>query len=34
MRELVTVRPYVIRYEIADGEVRILTIRHSAQEPE
>lgn len=34
VRELVMVRPYVIRYEIADGEVRILTIRHSAQQTE
>lgn len=34
VRELVTVRPYIIRYEIADGEVRILTIHHSAQQPE
>ncbi|RYG24312.1 MAG: type II toxin-antitoxin system RelE/ParE family toxin, partial [Burkholderiales bacterium] len=34
VRELVTVRPYIIRYEIADGEVHILTIHHSAQQPE
>lgn len=34
VRELVTVRPYIIRYEIADEEVRILTIRHSARQPE
>lgn len=34
VRELVTVRPYVIRYEIAGKEVHILTIRHSAQQTE
>jgi plasmid stabilization system protein ParE len=30
-RELVIVKPYVIRYIVLDAEVRILSIRHSAR---
>lgn len=33
-RELTIIRPYVIRYRVADTEVRILSIRHAARRPE
>ena len=33
VRELTTVRPYILRYTVLDAEVRILTIRHSARRP-
>jgi toxin ParE1/3/4 len=33
-RELVIVRPYLIRYRIQAGRVEILAIRHGAQRPE
>jgi toxin ParE1/3/4 len=31
LRELSTVRPYIIRYLIAEGDITILRIRHAAQ---
>ena len=34
VRELTTVRPYVIRYAVLAEEVRITGIRHSARRPE
>lgn len=34
VRELTTIRPYVIRYVVLSGEVRILTVRHSARPPQ
>ena len=33
-RELVIVRPYIIRYRLKAGVVEILAIRHGAQEPD
>lgn len=33
VRELTTVRPYLIRYEVAEHMVRILSIRHGARRP-
>ena len=33
MRELVTVPPYIVRYEITREAVHILRIRHSARQP-
>ena len=32
-RELVTVRPYILRYEVQGDVVTILRIRHSARRP-
>ncbi len=32
-RELVTVRPYILRYENKDDVVTVLHIRHSARKP-
>lgn len=32
-REIVTVRPYLIRYRISGARVEILTIRHGARWP-
>ena len=32
-REVLVVRPYVIRYVVVGDEVRILSIRHGAQRP-
>ena len=31
LRELVVVPPYVIRYDVSDGVVRIVRIRHAAR---
>ncbi|MDO6416328.1 type II toxin-antitoxin system RelE/ParE family toxin [Sphingomonas sp. BIUV-7] len=31
IRELVTVRPYIIRYRLEDDAIRILFVRHAAQ---
>lgn len=33
-REIVTVRPYIMRYDVQDDEVRIISIRHGAQLPD
>jgi plasmid stabilization system protein ParE len=33
MRELVSVRPYIIRYRVLGDEVIILRIRHASQRP-
>lgn len=33
-RELVQVRPYLIRYRVEDGRVLILEVRHGAREPD
>jgi plasmid stabilization system protein ParE len=33
-RELVIVRPYIIRYRVFSDRVVILAIRHGAQEPD
>lgn len=33
LRELTTVHPYIIRYEIIGDEVTILRVRHSARRP-
>lgn len=33
VRELAAVRPYIIRYRVSAGAVRILRIRHSARKP-
>jgi toxin ParE1/3/4 len=33
-RELVIVRPYIIRYRVFRGRVEILAIRHGAQAPD
>ena len=33
MRELVSVSPYIIRYEVIVDEVIILRVRHSARRP-
>jgi plasmid stabilization system protein ParE len=33
LRELTTVHPYIIRYEIAGDEVTILRVRHSSRRP-
>lgn len=33
-RELVTVRPYVLRYRMDGGTVYILRVRHSARAPD
>lgn len=32
-RELVAVSPYVVRYRVEDGEVRIYGVRHGARRP-
>ena len=32
-RELVTVRPYILRYYVRDDVVTIVSIRHSARRP-
>jgi toxin ParE1/3/4 len=32
-RELVTLRPYLIRYRVTTDEVRIIRIRHAARRP-
>ena len=34
LREVVSLRPYVIRYAVPPAEVRIITIRHSARRPD
>ncbi len=34
VRELTSIPPYIIRYAVLEGEVRIMTIRHSARKPE
>ena len=34
IRELVTVRPYIIRYRVRPGVVQVLSIRHGAQRPD
>ena len=34
LRELVTVRPYVIRYRIRGSAVQVVRIRHGAQKPD
>jgi len=34
VRELTSIRPYVIRYVVLEAEVRIMTIRHAAMKPE
>ena len=34
LRELVTVRPYIIRYRIQAGTVQVIRIRHGAQRPD
>ena len=34
LRELATVRPYVIRYRVTTGTVQIIRIRHGAQRPD
>lgn len=34
VRELTTVRPYVIRYAVLAEEVRVTGIRHTARRPE
>jgi len=33
MRELVSVRPYIIRYRVLGDQVIILRIRHASQRP-
>jgi plasmid stabilization system protein ParE len=33
LRELVSVSPYIIRYRVAEDEVVILRVRHSARRP-
>lgn len=33
VRELTSLKPYVIRYAVLDAEVRIVTIRHTARKP-
>ena len=33
MRELVTVPPYIIRYEVIRNQVHVLRIRHSSRRP-
>ena len=32
-REILVVKPYVIRYVVVDDEVRLLSIRHGARRP-
>ncbi|MHB8283145.1 MAG: type II toxin-antitoxin system RelE/ParE family toxin, partial [Caulobacteraceae bacterium] len=34
VRELVTVKPYLVLYEVTAGSVQILHIRHGAQRPD
>lgn len=34
VRDLLVIRPYIIRYVVTDDEVRILKIRHGSQRPE
>ena len=34
VRELTSVRPYVIRYAVLSDEIRIVFIRHGARHPE
>lgn len=34
VRELTTVRPYIIRYVVLPDEIRIVFVRHSARRPE
>lgn len=34
VRELTSIRPYVIRYAVLSNEVRILSVRHSALKPQ
>lgn len=33
-RELVTVSPYILRYVVQDGTVYVITVRHSARQPD
>ncbi len=33
-RELTSLRPYIIRYRVAEDRVHIVTIRHAARRPE
>ena len=33
VRELVTIKPYVIRYAVLPDEVRIVLVRHAARRP-
>jgi addiction module RelE/StbE family toxin len=33
-RELVVIRPYIIRYRVVGERVEIITIRHGAQRPD
>ena len=33
VRELTSLRPYIIRYAVLDAEVRIVTIQHMARKP-
>ena len=33
LRELLSVSPYIIRYEVIEDGVRVLRIRHSARHP-
>lgn len=33
VRELTSIRPYVIRYSVLPDEVRIIFVRHSARRP-
>lgn len=34
VRDLIVIRPYIIRYVVTEDEVRILKIRHGAQRPD
>jgi plasmid stabilization system protein ParE len=33
VRELTSIRPYIIRYTALPGEIRIVSVRHSAMRP-
>jgi plasmid stabilization system protein ParE len=33
VRELTSIRPYIVRYAVLKDEVRILSVRHSAMRP-